>query len=82
MLNSVYADELGRFDVVYVANILAYNKSEAEHVEHLRMVLQRLRDHKPFARLSKCQFYKSSVEFLGHMISADGMVWKDTRSRP
>ena len=73
LLNSVYADELGRFVVVYLDDILVYSKSEAEHVEHLRIVLQRLRDHRLFAKLSKCQFCKSSVEFLGHVVSADGI---------
>ena len=73
LLNSVYADELGRFVVVYLDDILVYSKSEAEHVEHLRIVLQRLREHKLFAKLSKCQFCRSSVEFLGHVVSADGI---------
>ncbi len=59
--------------MVYLDDILVYSKSEAEHVEHLRIVLQRLRDHKLFAKLSKCQFCKSSVEFLGHVVSADGI---------
>ena len=73
LLNSVYADELGRFVVVYLDDILVYSKSEAEHVEHLRIVLQRLREHRLFAKLSKCQFCRSSVEFLGHVVSANGI---------
>ena len=73
LLNSVYADELGRFVVVYLDDVLVYSKSEAEHVEHLRIVLQRLREHRLFAKLSKCQFCRSSVEFLGHVVSADGI---------
>ena len=69
----MYADELGRFVVVYLDDILVYSKSEAEHVKHLRIVLQRLGEHRLFAKLSKCQFCRSSVKFLGHVVSADGI---------
>lgn len=72
-LNSVYADELGRFVVVCLDDILVYSKSEAEHVQHLRTVLQRLREHRLFAKLSKCQSCRSGVEVLGRVMSADGI---------
>ena len=51
-----------------------YNsKSKEEHVEHLHVVLQRLRGHKSFAKFSKCEFWLDSVPFLGHVVSAEGI---------
>ena len=51
-----------------------YSKSIKEHVEHLRVILQILRDRKLFAKLSKCEFWLEEVQFLGHVISKDGIV--------
>jgi hypothetical protein len=59
--------------VVFIDDILIYSKSEAEHAKHLRIVLQRLRDHKLYAKFSKCEFWLDSVKFLGHTISKDGI---------
>jgi len=46
---------------------------EEEHAEHLRVVLQRLREHKLYAKFSKCDFWLKEVKFLGHIISKDGI---------
>jgi hypothetical protein len=59
--------------VVFIDDILIYSKNEAEHVKHLRIVLQRLRDHKLYAKFSKCEFWLDSVKFLGRTISKDGI---------
>jgi hypothetical protein len=59
--------------VVFIDDILVYSKSEEEHAEHLRIVLQRLRDHKLYAKFSKCEFWLDSVKFLGHTISSEGI---------
>lgn len=72
-MNSVDADELGRFAVVDLDG-LVYSKSEARHLEHLRILLQRLQYHMLPAKLSKCQLRKSSVEFRGHLVSIDGIA--------
>ena len=50
------------------------SKSEAEHEEHLRLVLQKLRDHQFYAKFSKCEFWLDKVNFLGHVISAEGIA--------
>jgi hypothetical protein len=44
-----------------------------EHAEHLRIVLQRLREHKLYAKFSKCEFWLDSVKILGHTISSEGI---------
>jgi hypothetical protein len=69
ILNSVFVNELDKFVVVFIDDILIYSKNEAEHAKHLRFVLQRLRDHKLYAKFSKCEFWLDSVKFLGHNIS-------------
>ncbi|MCI51422.1 retrotransposon protein, partial [Trifolium medium] len=50
-----------------------YSKSEEEHVEHLRIVLETLREKKLYAKFSKCEFWLNEVSFLGHMISSGGI---------
>jgi hypothetical protein len=55
-------------------DILIYSKSEEEHEHHLRMVLQVLREHQLYAKLSKCSFYQKQIHYLGHIISKDGIA--------
>jgi hypothetical protein len=73
LMNSVFMMELDKFVVVFIDDILIYSKSEKEHAKHLRVVLQGLRDHKLYAKFSKCEFWLKSVKFLGHTISHDGI---------
>jgi hypothetical protein len=55
--------------VVFIDDILVYSKNEAEHTKHLHTVLQRLRDHQLYAKLSKCDLWLREIKFLGHTIS-------------
>jgi hypothetical protein len=73
LMNSVFMNELEKFVVVFIDDILIYSKSKAEHAKHLRIVLQRLRDHKLYANFSKCEFWLDSVKSLGHTISKEGI---------
>jgi hypothetical protein len=63
-----------KFVVVFIDDILVYSQNEQEHEEHLRKVLQRLRDCQLYAKLSKCEFWISKVLFLGHIINRDGLA--------
>jgi transposase InsO family protein len=65
---------LGRFVQVYCDDILIFSKTREEHLVHVRMVLETLRHHKLYAKASKCQFGRSSVGFLGHVISERGVA--------
>jgi hypothetical protein len=69
LMNSIFMLELDKFVVVFIDDILVYSKNEAEHTEHLHIVLQRLRDHRLYAKLSKCDFWLKEIKFLGHTIS-------------
>src|SRR6185503_16443664 len=71
--NSVFMPELDKFVMVFIDDILIFSKNEEEHAEHLRIVLQHLRKHKLYAKFSKCEFWLKEVQFLGHVISEDGI---------
>jgi hypothetical protein len=74
LMNSVFMPELDKFIVVFIDDILVYSKSTKDHEEHLRVVLQRLRDHQLYTKFSKCEFWIDEVPFLDHMISSEGIV--------
>ena len=70
LMHQVMAPFLDAFVVVFVDDILVYSKTEEEHAEHLRQVLETLRRHRLFAKFSKCDFWLREVRFLGHVVSA------------
>ncbi|WVZ84235.1 hypothetical protein U9M48_031287 [Paspalum notatum var. saurae] len=74
MMNLVFMNELDKFVVVFIDDILIYSKNEEEHGEHLRIVLARLREHKLYAKFSKCAFWLREVSFLGHILSEKGVA--------
>jgi hypothetical protein len=73
MMNKVFMEYLGKFVMVFIDDILVYSRSEEENEEHLHLVLQKLRDHKLYVKLSKCEFRLKQVTFLGHVISKGGI---------
>jgi hypothetical protein len=73
LMNKVFMEYLDRFIVVFIDNILIYSKDDSDHEEHLRMVLQKLRDNQLYAKFSKCEFWIDKVPFLGHIISNGGV---------
>jgi hypothetical protein len=74
LMNSDFMPELDKFVVVFIDDILVYSKNEEEHAGHLHVVLQRLREHRLYAKLSKCAFWLKEIKFLGHSISQAGIV--------
>ncbi|CAI7770301.1 unnamed protein product [Closterium sp. NIES-53] len=72
-MNDVFRDAIGQFILVYLDDILVYSKTEDEHMEHLKWVLGKLREHKYYARLWKCHFYKRELEYLGHVVGHNGL---------
>jgi hypothetical protein len=74
LMNSVFMDYLDKFVMVFIEDILIYSQNEEEHVDHLKMVLQRLRAHQLYAKLSKCEFWINEVLFLGNIINKDGLA--------
>ncbi|WZY93867.1 hypothetical protein YC2023_066196 [Brassica napus] len=74
MINSVFRDFLDESVIIFIDDILIYSKDEESHRKHLRAVLERLREHKLFAKLSKCSFWQKSIGFLGHIVSDQGVL--------
>jgi hypothetical protein len=74
LMNGVFIDYLDKFVIVFLDDILVYSKIEEEHEQHLRMVLQVLREHQLYAKLSKCSFYQRQIHYLGHIISKEGIA--------
>jgi hypothetical protein len=73
LMNSVFMPELDKFVVVFIDDILIYSKNLEDHAKHLHVVLQYLRDHRLYAKFSKCEFWLDTVRFLGHTNSKDGI---------
>jgi hypothetical protein len=72
LMNKVFMEELDRFVVMFIDDILIYSETTEEHEEDLRVVLERLRQQKLYAKFSKCEFRMEKVAFLGHVLSAEG----------
>ncbi|KAL2317625.1 hypothetical protein Fmac_031501 [Flemingia macrophylla] len=72
-MNKIFHPFLDYFVVVFLDDILVYSKNHTEHEEHLRIVLQILKNKQLYAKLSKCEFWLEEVKFLGHVISKKGI---------
>ncbi|XP_021747620.1 uncharacterized protein LOC110713484 [Chenopodium quinoa] len=64
---------MDKFVVVFIDDILVYLRNKEEHVEHLRAILQTLRESNLFAKFFKCEFWLEKIAFLGHFVSKDGV---------
>ena len=73
LMHKVFQPYLYQFVVVFVDDILIYSQSEEEHEDHLRIVLQALREHQLYANCSKWKFWLTEVRFLGHVVSASSV---------
>ena len=60
--------------VVFVDDILIYYKTKKEHEDHLRNILEALKEHQLYSKFSKCEFWLTEVKFLGHIVSASGVL--------
>ncbi|KAH0646331.1 hypothetical protein KY284_034215 [Solanum tuberosum] len=74
LMTRVFRPYLDSFVIVFIDDILIYSSSRGDHEQHLRVVLQTLRDQRLYAKFSKCQFWLDSVAFLGHVVSKEGIM--------
>ncbi|KAJ9527210.1 hypothetical protein QJQ45_025469 [Haematococcus lacustris] len=73
VMNDIFRDYLNDFVVVYLDDILVFSKNKAEHLKHLEIVFRILKEHELYAKLIKCEFEKSELKFLGHLVGVNGI---------
>jgi len=73
LMNRVFRPYLDKFVVVFIDDILIYSKDREEYAEHLRTILQTLRENQLYAKLKKYEFWLTEVIFLGHVVSKEGI---------
>nr|GFB98635.1 putative reverse transcriptase domain-containing protein [Tanacetum cinerariifolium] len=73
LMNRVCKPYLDRFVIVFIDDILIYSKNRKEHEGHLKMILKLLKEEELYAKFSKCEFWLSKVQFLGHVIDSEGI---------
>ena len=73
LMNKIFMEELDKFVVVFIDDILIYSRSAEEHEQHLRVILNKLWAHELYAKFSKCEFWLQEVDFLGHIITTEGV---------
>ena len=74
LMNDILRPYLRRFVLVFFDDILIYSQSMAQHLGHVRAILSLLQQHRLFVKKSKCAFGSSSIAYLGHVISANGVT--------
>src|SRR6185437_7594790 len=79
LMQSVLNPVLDKFVVAFLDDILIYSKTKEEHMQHIKKVLELLREHKLYAKLSKCEFMKTEISFLGHTLSSKGKGMEDDK---
>jgi len=73
LMNDIFREYLDKFVIIYLDDILIYSKTKEEHLQHLRIVLGILRQHKLYAKSTKCELLQPKVEYLGHFLSKEGI---------
>ena len=79
LMTEVFREYLDDFVLVFFDDILIYSKNPEEHTQHLKKVLQLLRQHNLYAKRSKCTFFSEKVEYLGFIVSKDGVATDPTK---
>jgi hypothetical protein len=74
LMNKVFMEELDKFVIIFINDILVYSRSAEEHGQHLKIVLGKLRDRQLYAKFSKCEFWLQKVSFLRHILITEGVV--------
>ncbi len=74
LMQQIYRPYLDEFVLVFLDDILVYSKTEDEHLKHVKLVLDKLRENQLYARSSKCAFFKQRIDFLGYVVTKNGIT--------
>ena len=72
-MSRIFNPYIGQFVLVFLDDILVYSRSPKEHLQHLRLVFETLRNYRLFAKLKKCEFNRPELEYLGFIVGRDGL---------
>lgn len=78
-MNEIFADLLDVYVIVYLDDILIYSENQAQHTVHVCKVLSRLCKHNLFAKPEKCTFNSDTVEYLGYILSPNGLTMDQSK---
>ena len=79
MMQNIFKDQLDNSVIVFLDDILIYSKNKNDHIKHVDKVLSLLRENKLYAKSSKCEFFKSEISFLGHVINGNGVTMEKSK---
>ena len=79
-MNDVLSDCLDKFAVAYLDDILIFSENYSDHISHVREILERLRLNSLYAKLEKCEFHKNKIEFLGYIVSSNGIIMDSSKT--
>ena len=74
MMNDLLGENLDKFVLVFLDDVLIYSANPQDHADHLQKILGKVREHQLFAKANKCEILKTSVEFLGQQTCRRGMT--------
>lgn len=80
-MNDIFHDMANIFVIVYLDNILVFSDNEGEHCNHICRILQRLREHNLHAKLEKCTFHTDTIEYLGFIVSPEGLSMDSAKTK-
>ena len=78
-INKALSGLLDTIYIVYLNNIIVYSNNYKAHTHHVQMVLERLREYELYINLKKCSFYVTSIDFLGFIVSVNGVLMEKSR---
>lgn len=79
IMNEVFQEYIGKFVLVFFDEILIYSKNETEHAQHLELVFKKLLENQLHVKRNKCTFSQNKIEYLGHIISNQGIAADDSK---
>jgi Reverse transcriptase (RNA-dependent DNA polymerase) len=79
VINDVFREYLDEFIMVYINYILIFSRTAEDHLRHVELILARLRQHQLFEKLSKCEFNRASLPFLGHVVGQGGVEMQHSK---